>query len=799
MKHAFFRYTLFFLFFLSAHFSNGQQGKLNGYIYQENGIPLEGATITAPSLPIPPVYSNKNGQYEYLLPLGTQTIVFSHPGYSNDTLYIEIGDEMESVHNVRLLLKSKELSEITVEGKNIPEARESAGTIKVDAEALQEVITPFGDFNQKLIAGGALGIYGNNEFSSAYSVRGGNFDENLVYVNNIQVYRPFLARSGQQEGLSFINPDMVGSVSFSSGGWQPHYGDKLSSVLSIAYAAPKEFKASVTASLLGGGIFAGGKAGDRVSYMAGFRHKSAEYLLGTLDTDGEYLPRFYDLQSYVDIDLSPEKDEKTTLGILTSYARNRYKVVPTLRETRFGTFNNAKKLTVDFEGREQLDYDTFQGGLNLGHWVSENLKTNLIASALKTQEREFIDLESGYRIADVKERPGEDINEEELITGVGSEYQYARNAMDAEIYALESRNLWNLTPSLSVEFGLRYDHEKLENRLYEYGFKDSVGYIIERTPVLESLNQIENNKVASYLQGTFLLGQKQTLTAGIRTLYTSLNGQWLYSPRLQYAIQPNWKKDIVFSLSTGIYHQPPFYREMIDFQGNLNTDLLAQSSWHLIGGMDFNFEKWKRPFKFITEIYYKQLWNVVAYDVDNVRIRYYANNNTTAYVAGTDLRLSGEFIEGIESWFTLSLMSTREDLEEDSREYVRRPTDQRMTFSMFFRDHLPNNPSMQVHLRMLYGSGLPYGPPGDINQRALLSQGTDYTRADIGFSKIITFNKSKGNIAHHLTLGLEILNMFGNNNNISFTWVDDFVNQQKIAVPNTLSQRFLNFSMKLDY
>ncbi|MEH0155651.1 carboxypeptidase regulatory-like domain-containing protein [Limibacter armeniacum] len=792
---------IFFLFILFSVESFAQKATIRGIVTDANGTGIPHATVMVENLEKVSYITNEAGAYILTIPADKPIdLIFKHVQFLPERTTIVLAPNEIRVLDISFKDKVTELSEVAVTGQKLPEARQEAGTIKVSPNTLKSIPTPFGDFNQQLISGGALGISGNSELSSAYSVRGGSFDENLVYVNNIQIYRPFLVRAGQQEGLSFVNSEMVQSVAFSSGGWQPKYGDKLSSVLNINYKTPKQFGASLNASLLGGGLqVEGASKNQKFTYVTGLRYKTSEYLLNTLETDGQYLPRFGDIQTYLQYDLSRNGERnKTVLGVLASYASNRYKVVPETRTTRFGTFQDVKNLTVAFDGRENMDYDTFQGGLKLSHRFADNFNSDFIVSVLNTSERENIDLEGGYRICDVDNNPSSStFNQCVLVTGIGTQYHYARNALDAEIYSAENRNKWHLKDNMTLEFGMRVDHEKINDTLHEYEFLDSADYVIELTPLLSSHNTLDSYRYSAYLQNSVSLGDSQTLTFGARTNYWSVNKQWLFSPRVQYSVKPEWEKDIILSMSAGLYHQPPFYREMRDFQGNLNTDLKAQSSAHIIAGLDYNFEKWGRPFKLISEVYYKYLWNVVPYDVDDLRLRYYATNSAVAYATGLDLRLSGEFIPDTESWMSLSIMSTKEDLEEDSKGYIRRPTDQRVTFTLFFRDHLPNNPTMQMHFRLLYGSGLPFGPPNNLNQRNILSSGTDYKRVDIGFSKHIDFGgDSEKSIIKDLSIGLEILNVIGSKNNISYTWIKDFNNIQ-YAVPNSLSQRFFNVRMLL--
>ncbi|TAH19255.1 MAG: TonB-dependent receptor [Cytophagales bacterium] len=728
------------------------------------------------------------GNYSLRVPEGTFTLLFTHISYQAISKKITIGKGENSKIDVVLNVKTETLKAVEVID-NEKAVRTQVSTIEVNPTALKNMPSPFGDFNQAISAVG-LGVNNNSELSSAYSVRGGNFEENLVYVNNIEIYRPFLVRAGQQEGLSFVNPEMVKGVEFSSGGWQPKYGDKLSSVLNITYKKPTEFHAVVSAGLLGGAAhIEGSSKSQKMSYMVGVRQKSGRYLFNTLPTKGQYFPNFTDVQGFFNFSLG----KKTDVSVLLSYGRNRYLIVPETRRTDFGTFNQSLRLTVDFAGQESLNYDTWQAGANLTHHFSSKFTSHFIFSGLKTFEREFINTEGTYRLCDVNtDMSSPDFNTCLFVRGTGSLYNYGRNFLDAQILSAENRNEFRPNERRKIEMGLRISNENINDKINQYNFSDSSEYV----KITEKLNteiSLNSTRLSAYAQQTHFIGERQTLTYGFRLNYWTLNQQLLFSPRVQYSIKPNWKKNILFNAALGLYQQPPFYRELRDFNGVINKDLKAQSSIHAIMGMDWSFKQWERPFKFIAEVYYKYLTNVIPYDMDNVRLRYYANNNAVAYTVGADFRVSGEFIKGTESWFNLGLLSTKEDVQGDERGYIRRPTDQRITLTIFFEDHIPDNPSIRVNMRMMYGSGLPFGVPNLPNYRSVFSGG-DYKRLDIGFSKIIKFKDKK--FLESVWLGLDILNLFGADNKISYLWIPDFMGNQ-YAVPNGLSQRFFNLRVVL--
>ncbi len=736
--------------------------------------------------------TDEAGRYTLQVPADKDVVlVYRFVGYTGQEKKMRLASGEKKVLNIDMELATKLLKGVEVQGEN-EAAREQISIMTLEPKAAKALPTPFGEFNKILST--LPGVASNNELSSAYSVRGGNFDENLVYVNDIQVYRPFLVTAGQQEGLSFVNTDLVDNVAFSAGGWQPKYGDKLSSTLNVYYKEPEEFGGSVTLGLLGGAAHLEGASKDKsVSYILGVRHKSAQYLLNTLETQGEYLPRFTDVQGYVHKTFGKRlKDgsQATSLGLLTSYARNRYLVRPENRESEFGTFNVALRLIVGFDGQEILEYDTYQAGLKLEHQFDTRLRTKVILSGVSTEEKEYQDLEGGYRLCDVDKDPNSTTFDACLTTrGIGTEYDYSRNKLQANIINFENR--WELDTKEDgrLEFGLGYSLRDIDDELDEYSFLDSADFVT-RFSALRTDTELDVHEASAFVQYTHRT-RKGTLTYGIRSNYNSLNDQLLFSPRVQYSFKPQWQRDVLFKAAIGLYQQPPFYRELRGFDGEVNPDLKAQQSLHVIGGLDYNLSIWERPFKFLAEVYHKRLWDVVAYDVDNVRLRYYANNDTKAFVTGLDMRFSGEFIPGTESWFSLGILSTQEDVENDGMGYIRRPTDQRVNLGVFFQDHIPNDPSIRVSINLLYGTGLPFGPPSGLAFRNSF-RGPAYRRLDVGFTKQFYLNQSEGqDNERSLLLGIELLNLLGASNTISYNWVSDVVGQQ-FAVPNTLSARFLN-------
>jgi hypothetical protein len=771
---------------------------------QESAI-FKGQIVDESNQPLPYVYlrdiqtklavkTNDKGEFEINVPANQQLnfeIVLTGWQTQYQTFTLKPGEIKVIKINMQVFDNVTETVVVNVKS----DERTDASTLKIDPKVTKFVPSPFNDFNKILTT--LPGVTGNSELSSTYGVRGGNYDENLVYVNGMEVYRPFLVRSGQQEGLSFVNQDLVNDIEFSSGGWKAKYGDKLSSVLNIKYKEPKKFEGSFSGGLLGGTAHLGGiMANKRISYVIGGRSKSSRYLLNSLPVQGQYLPRFYDLQSLITIDLSRNPSDKpkvSTLGVLLSYAQNRYQVLPSYQQTSFGTSQQIMQLNVSFDGQEILEYDTYQGSLKFSQLIKDKFKTEFITSIVDSREREYSNIEAGYRLSEQMETPdGQTVSDKNDITpGLGTEFKYARNRLHVSIFAAETKNIWNINEKHNIEFGFKINQEQVDDLMNEYSFSDSADYVTFG-PTIKTNNVIESNRYAGYFQHTINFSERTNLTSGIRVGYWTLNKEWILSPRVQFSHQLKSRPDIIYKLALGIYNQPPFYREMRDFVGNINTNLKSQKSFHCIAGTEKSFKYLNRKFKFTSELYYKYLYDVVPYDVDNVRLRYYALNNAIAYATGADFRISGEFIKGEESWFSLGVLRTQENVDNDHQGYIRRPSDQFVTLGVFFQDHLPNNPSVKMYLNGIYGSGFPFGVPDNANYRQALDM-PSYKRVDIGISKFIVFDEYSifSKYFQSIWLGIEILNVIGANNTISYLWIKD-VSGNKFAVPNTLSQRFFN-------
>ncbi len=789
---------LILLIFFGFLTSIVQAQTLSGKIIDDAGEPLVGASVYSINRNHGTT-TDTNGFYRLELPANRRLkIRFSFVGYISLEKTVRLETNQSQTLNVTLETTSEFLDdfEITAERE---ELRQEAGVIEIDPQTIKQLPSAFQDFNRILVT--LPGVFSNNELSSTYSVRGGNFLENLVYVNDMPVYRPFLVSAGRQEGLSFVNPDMVDNIVFSAGGWQPKYGDKLSSALVIDYKKPEDLGGSVSMGLLGGSAhIEGSNKSNRYNYIFGLRHKNSQYLLNTLETNGQYLPRFTDVQSFMNWDLSKKESSqrrKTELGWLFSYARNRYLTIPETLETEFGSIQANFKFLVAFEGREILNYDTYQTGFKFSHRFHNRFKTNLILSGVHTTEREYFEVEGAYRLCDVDNNPNAStINECAVVRAVGINYDYGRNKLEGQIVNIENRNEWVVGDNTKIEFGLGVRHNKLDDQLREYTFVDSADF---STVIHRSFNDlsINNNQYTHYNQVSYSSPDtSHTFTLGYRFNYWDFSEEMLFSPRAQYAFKPKWKKNTIFKVAGGIYQQPPFYRELRNREGEINRDVEAQKSWHLIASMDRIFYMWGRKFKFLTEAYYKRGKNIIPYDVDNVQIRYFGENLASTYAAGVDFRLNGQFIEGAESWFSLGILNTKERIDGVTDGYIRRPSDQRVNLGIYFEDRLPTDPSWRIYLNGLFGSGLPIGPPGNDKLRNAFD-GDEYFRVDLGITKVLVYKKEAG-IFNSLWITVEVLNALGADNTISYNWIET-LNGNQFAIPNALSARFPNVKITTNF
>lgn len=794
-----------------------------GKVTNEKGKPMEFANIAIAGLPGGTVTDAK-GKYELEIPANFDvSVAFSFTGYSKEIEPVKLksGERLEI--NKSLKRTSTELPPVEVEDNN----NRATNLTPIDPKISFRVPTA-GDGIPTLIKTQA-GVSSSNELSSQYSVRGGNFDENLVYVNDIEVYRPFLIRSGQQEGLGFVNADLVSSLLFSAGGFDAKYGDKMSSVLDIKYKKPSEFGGSVSMSLLGGAFHLEGRLMKRkLSYLLGVRHKTNQYLLNSLETKGDYNPAFTDVQTYISYEFS----SKFELSFLGNFARNRYEFIPQSRETDFGTVQQAKRLTIYFDGQEVDKYLTYLGGVTATFKPNNKTRLKLIASGYNSEESETYDVIGQYWIGRVENSFGsENFGDVVENQGVGTHMNHARNQLNSTVVNLGHKGTHEFENKL-LQWGVKVQHEIVDDAMNEWIMIDSAGYSLPRQPdsvgyvdpslqeqysfemyeFIQTNASINSNRYTAFIQNTWGLDpdkSKMTFTVGIRANYWDYNQQLVISPRASISYKPEWERDVLFRFAAGLYYQPPFYRELKDLEGNINPEIKAQESFQFVAGSDWNFKAWSRPFKFVTEVYYKKMNNLVPYMVDNVRIRYYGNNNSHGYAAGIDLKINGEFVKGIESWATISVMQTEENLTDDAYidengveqnpGFIPRPTDQRVTFSMFFQDYLPKNPTYKMSLTLIFGTGLPFGPPDSPKHEHILRM-PPYRRVDIGFSKEIVGEHSRFTSKNPLRafkslwLTAEVLNLLQVNNTVSYLWVTDIYGRQ-YAVPNYLTPRQLNVKL----
>ena len=779
-----------------------------GKVTDDLGSAISDAAVVSGSMGVSTGYE---GQYELRLRRDEPFwLYFSHVSYRSDSVLIDPSKGRRQEINIGLELMANLIPEVDV----ADETERYDEVVRLDPTDVSQLPGPAQTVEGLIKT--LPGVSSNNEFSSQYSVRGGNFDENLVYVNDIEIYRPFLVRAGQQEGLSFINPDMVQSIEFSAGGYEARYGDKMSSVLDITYKKPTEFSTSVMLSLLGGSLAVGGITKDnKFSFLTGARYRTNQILVGSLDTEADYRPRYTDIQAYLNYEIKP----RWNLSLLTTYSRNLFQTIPETRQTEFGTISEALRLTVFFDGQEITQYETFLGALSLDHQVDDQTRLRFIASGFLTDEQEYFDILGQYRLSELDNDLGsEDFGEEKFERGVGGFLDHARNLLQAQVFTFTHKGEHrNISGDTRWFWGAKAQTEYIDDVLKEWNLIDSAGYSLPQAPgdqiqlfeSIDAANTLNSWRFQTYGQYRTLWKNKKnetfTFNGGLRLHYWTVNRQLLVSPRASISYQPKWKKDMVFRFATGIYYQSPFYREIRDYYGEVNEGVRAQRSIHFVLANDYQFKAFGRPFKFTTELYYKYLNDLVPYYIDNVRIRYSAENNAVGYAVGADFRINGEFVPGIESWASMSVMTIQEDIQDDfyidddgnrvEPGYIPRPTDQRVTFNVFFQDYLPNDPTLKVNLNLVYGSGLPFGAPQSerYQQTARIPA---YRRVDIGFTKTLVSAEKQyesGVFApfKSLVIGVEVFNLLGIRNTVSYLWVQD-VSGRPYAVPNYLTNRLLN-------
>lgn len=775
--------------------ASAQSFTLTGKVIDENNDPVEFASVSCAKQG-KMTMTALNGSYSLQLQSADSVeIRFSMIGYKTK---VRVLRRPRGKQTMQVVLHSSDnaLSEVTITGKRI----ETGQTQELSKEHIKNMPSTTGNAVEEMIQSQA-GVSTHSELSSQYNVRGGSFDENSVYINNVEIFRPFLVRSGQQEGISVINPDMVEKIGFSTGGYEARYGDKMSSALNIEYRRPKRFEASATASMLGASAFVG-MSNKKFSWSNGLRYKTTKYLLGSMDTKGEYQPTFIDYQTY--LTYSPNK--RWDIKFLGNISDNHYNFTPEDRETNFGTMENVKAFKVYFDGHEKDVFRTFFGSLGITRKFGENTSLSLIASAFNTREQEKYDIQGQYWLTQTE-------TSENL--GVGTYFQHTRNYLKAHV---ESAKLLFKTKQKKhdIEAAFTYKWEHINENSVEYEMRDSSKYSIPHTGKdlymiysMRAKNTLTANRVEAYAQDTYRFTGSAgktlyTLNYGVRLAYWSFTKETILSPRLSLGIIPAFNDNITMRFATGLYYQAPFFKEIRDTTtvngityASLNRKAKSQRSIHFIAGFDYRFKMNNRPFKFTAEAYYKALGNLVPYSVNNVKVVYYGDNMCSGHAAGLDLKLFGEFVPGTDSWVSLSLMNTSMKLNGKS---IPLPTDQRYAVNMFFTDYFPGTTRWKMSLKLALADGLPFSAP----HRELESnvfRAPAYKRADIGLNYRIIDNNdrhNKRNPIRNLWVGAECLNLLGINNVNSYYWITDVTGQQ-YAVPNYLTGRQINVKVSVDF
>ncbi|TPV32537.1 TonB-dependent receptor [Paucihalobacter ruber] len=796
-----------------------QTATIKGVVLDEFKMPI--AEVNVQSNNNDGTITDVSGFYLLKIPANTNVkIRFSHINHKNVeiTVNLQAGEDFE--FNPVMLVNVEQIETVVLTGKT---RKNVEGVTSISPQILRTIkgAQPGVENILKTLPGVNI----SNELSTQYSVRGGNFDENLVYVNGIEVYRPFLIRSGNQEGLSFVNTDLVENVDFSAGGFQAKYGDRLSSVLDITYRNPVDFGVRADLSLLGGSVAVETVSKDsKFSSLTGLRYRDNSLLLNSLETEGAVEPVFVDAQTYLTYKFS----NKFHLNFLGNISLNQYNFEPSNRQTNFGTLQNPVALLVFYDGQEKSQYQTIFGAFKADYYASDKLTLNFTVSAYHTQEQEYFDILARYRLGEVNTNIGdENLGEVEFSEGIGSQLTHARNDLDALITNIQHDGEYKIDESSNLEWSIRYTREDFRDRLVEWEVIDSAGFSI-RPPNfnipnnqpyepftgplvafqnIRATNFVNVDRFQAALQWSkrgYIGKHEVYYNAGVRAHSWTVSGdninsnnQTVVSPRAQFAIKPDWDADVLFRVAGGMYYQPPFYRELRDSTGTVRPEVKAQQSFHVVLGSEHSFTMWDRPFKLVAEAYYKGLTDVNPYTIENVRIRYRARNNAEAYAYGLDLRLNGEFVPGTESWFSFGYLKTEENI--DNRGFIARPTDQRLKFGVLFQDYVPNIPDLRMYLNLVYNTGVPGGSPSFADPYDFQIRLRDYRRADAGFLyDIVKLGDLHNNWRRHfksLSVGFEIYNIFNNQNSITNTWVRDVNSKAQYAIPNFLTPRVFNLRL----
>jgi hypothetical protein len=814
-------------------FSQKKPAFVSGFVVDDNELPVVNASVTVLGQ-AKGTTTNDSGYFRIKVDADRAfALIFSYSGHKPVQRNFLLNEGEEEILTIRLEKGNETLQEVIVTDQR---DRREAGLIRPNPKTILNLPSAVTGVESLI----KIFVGSNNELTSQYSVRGGSYDENLIYVNDFEIFRPYLIRSGQQEGLSFINPEMVRNISFYNGGFQARYGDKMSSVLDIQYKRPAKFGGSVYVGILEQGIhLEGAGRKQKFSYLLGARNRSNRNLLSRQDTRGNYVPSSTDLQGL----LSYQFNNKWQAELLANISRTKFTLIPAFSQLTTSVFSPFFSATIgidiQFEGREKDAYLTNMVGFALTHQPSKKLRLKWMLSRFENDEEESIDIAGAYLFGERdfdKRNPTYGLIVNPL--GAGIFHDFARNRLNIENWNLSHKGGYERGKHAFL-WGLGADRTLIDDKLNEWEFQDSAGYALPYSPnmlalhnVLKSSSSLEVTKYSAFIQDNILFGDSThstTISAGVRFNYNSLNGEMLVSPRVGASWKPAWKKDIVFRVAGGAYHQPPFYRELRRPDGSLNKDLKAQKSWQAVAGFDYNFIGiGGRPMRWTAESYYKRMSDVVPYDIDNVRVRYFGENNAKAYAAGLEMRLHGELVPDAESWISLGFMKTQEDIEGDHYHdylnaagevitaqssdqvavdsirqemgWVRRPTDRRITFGMYFQDYLPTNKNFKMFLNLLYGSDLPYNIPNSVRYRNAASI-EPYIRCDIGFSALLLDGDRSNRRSHspfrnfeNIWASLEIFNVIDRANTISYLLVKDFSNTVYL-LPNRLTPRLVNFKI----
>ncbi len=806
---------LMLLFACNQQFA--QKATVVGRILDQDKYPVEMAAIVIKETQ-QGTTSNSLGRYEIEVPANIKvTLIHTSLGYETSEKEVTLAEGEKLKLEITMRQTSQNIDEVRITDERFRHTTTQYINPKL-LKQMPSLSNPVMDIIKSL-----PGVTTNNELSSQYSVRGGNYDENLIYVNGIEIYKPFLVRSGQQEGMNFVNSDMIGNLSFSSGGFESRFGDKMSSVLDIDYRRPSKFGAKADIGTLGGTTTLEGTGfKNSFSHLSSVRYKQTKFILGDLDTKGEYDPSFFDFQTLLTYDFT----EFLELSFLGYVSDNQYRFKPTDRETTFGMVNNALRFKVYFDGHEVDRFFTAQGALSLRYKPTDHNEWKVTASSFYSLERETFDIQGQYWLNQIDTQLGSSTLGDSIGSlAVGTYLDHARNFLDALVTTASLTHKYRKGNHL-VQWGINARHDKLQDRINEWMMLDSAGYSVpyynfndtaaELFHTRRFSNKSNSYRSGAYVQDTWDVAIDSThlfITAGLRYHYWSFNNEFLLSPRASIAVKPNWQRDWLFRLSSGLYYQPPFYKESLSPAGVPNTNIKSQKSTHVVFAADYNFMMWNRPFKLVMEQYYKHLQNLIPYSVDNVRIIYDGYNHANGYVYGFDFKLTGEFVKGVDSWLSMSYMKTEEDLIDDifirQRNgvsdttypgFIPRPTDQRFMANLFFQDYWPGNPTIKVHMNAVFNTGLPVGAPNAPRHFAT-HRLPGYKRIDMGVSKEIARQKDSRkilNFIENVWIGLDVFNVFDIQNTISYTWVTD-VRSSQYAIPNYLTGRLYNIKVNVTF